>query len=329
MKMASILPFEIDVEMITYQSHAFPLGIIKANMPDYEIWLCGKLILNRYNADKPSLLFDTKDEDLLAECGGFISSQSLSTTTLRTYCESRELINYNRAMIDQGYYISGGVDDFYIPRKSSFKKYHFDHDYILFGYNDIVGVFYSAGYLEDGRYDYFSITYDDYLQGVIHHQSSDMYINYHRINRAYRPEINIPLVKNGLQEYINPAPSCQLDSTNKIYGTAAWMMLAEYVKENKDNTLDIRYGRLFMEHRNVMLQRIRVLKKIGVIKDEKVISDYHEHVYMRAKVVFLLFLKYNYSPKPDIPLKIAQMIFEIAQHESGIINRIISSINVF
>lgn len=328
MKTVSILPFAIDVEMITYQSQAFPLGIIKANMKNYDIWLCDKLILNRYNADKPSLLFDTNDEDLLSLCDGFISAQSLSTATLRDFCKSRELINYNRMMIDQGYYISGGVDDFYIPQKSSFNKYHFDHDYVLFGYNDFMSVFYSAGYLEDGRYNFFNITYDDYLQGVINHKSSDIYINYHKTNNAYQPKINIPLIKYKLQEYLNPFHLSQPDATNVKYGTAAWMMLAEYVNTNKDTLLDIRYGRLFMEHRYVMLQRIRVLKEIGVIENEKEISDYHAHVYMRAKAVFLLFIKQNSCPRADIPIKISQMIFEIVQAESEIINRVIGSINI-
>lgn len=39
-----VLPFEIDVEMRAYQNKAFPFGIIKANLENYDIWLCGKLI---------------------------------------------------------------------------------------------------------------------------------------------------------------------------------------------------------------------------------------------------------------------------------------------
>ena len=39
-----ILPFSVDVEMRTFQNKAFPLGAFKANMPDYDIWLCNKLI---------------------------------------------------------------------------------------------------------------------------------------------------------------------------------------------------------------------------------------------------------------------------------------------
>lgn len=39
-----VLPFEIDVEMRAYQNKAFPFGIIKANLENYYIWLCGKLI---------------------------------------------------------------------------------------------------------------------------------------------------------------------------------------------------------------------------------------------------------------------------------------------
>lgn len=43
-----ILPFTIDVEMRGYHNRAFPLGVIKANISDYDIWLCNKLINCRY-----------------------------------------------------------------------------------------------------------------------------------------------------------------------------------------------------------------------------------------------------------------------------------------
>lgn len=40
-----LLPFELDVEMRMYHNKSFPLGIIKANINDYDIWLCKKLYI--------------------------------------------------------------------------------------------------------------------------------------------------------------------------------------------------------------------------------------------------------------------------------------------
>mgnify|MGYP003379219240 FL=1 len=39
-----LLPFKLDVEMRMYHNKSFSLGIIKANINDYDIWLCNKLI---------------------------------------------------------------------------------------------------------------------------------------------------------------------------------------------------------------------------------------------------------------------------------------------
>lgn len=60
-----VLPFTINVELRSYHNNAFPLGIAKANMIDYEIWLCNKYVnvfrsingvINSYDEDPYTLV---------------------------------------------------------------------------------------------------------------------------------------------------------------------------------------------------------------------------------------------------------------------------------
>lgn len=322
MKSIAVLPYNIDVEMRTYQKQAFPLGIAKANIKNYDVWLCGKLIQNRYNANNTSQFFDMCDEDLLSEHDGFLTTQCLTATALNSLANPQELIKNNKDTIDQGCYISGAFDEFYIPKKWPFRKFHFAHDYLIYGYNDLLEVFYSAGYLENGRYDYFNISYNDYLLGVYSQHISDTYINYHKVNSSYRADLNPPIIQEGLQYYTNSNYTDTEDSLDTIYGIEAWRMLAKYVSDNKNATLDVRYGRLFMEYRYVMLERIRVLTKLEVIVDKRIANDYYNLVYSRARIVFSLFLKYNCSHKPDILSRLINLIHDTIQHELKIMNNL-------
>lgn len=322
----SILPFEINIEMRTYQRQAFPLGIAKANIKDYGIWLCQKLILNHYNRNKPTLLFDIYEEDLLSEHDGFITTESITNSALNTIIQNQELIEHNKSMIRQGCYISGGFNEFYIPQKWPFGKYHFDHDYLIYGYNDNSRVFYSAGYLENGRFDHFSVSYDDYLLGVINQQQPDRYINYHKANSLYRPTLTTSNMKNKLLDYIYSRCSCKTDCPDEVYGIDGWQMLACYVQEHKHTTLDVRYGRLFSEHRYLMLERMRILHAQGILKETQLINDYHDLVYLPARVVFLLFLKYNQTLNEAIPTRIINLVNEIIQSEVILLNTFINHI---
>ena len=55
----------------------------------------------------------------------------------------------NKEMLDNGHYINGSFNDYYIPRKSAYRQFDFNHDYLLLGYDDERGVFHSVGYLDN------------------------------------------------------------------------------------------------------------------------------------------------------------------------------------
>jgi len=62
-----LLPFTIDVEIKAYHNKSFSLGIIKANIADYDVWLCNKLI--NCICDENNLI-ETIDDDLWSEKEG-------------------------------------------------------------------------------------------------------------------------------------------------------------------------------------------------------------------------------------------------------------------
>lgn len=71
-----LLPFTIDVEMRAYHNRSFPMGIIKANIADYDVWLCNKLInCVCYGSD---YILNTFENDIWSEKEGLTHTEIVS-----------------------------------------------------------------------------------------------------------------------------------------------------------------------------------------------------------------------------------------------------------
>lgn len=94
-----VLPFEIDVEMRVYQNKTFPFGIIRANLENYYIWLCGKLInCVRWGSGA----FDSFDEDLWSVRDGLTFSQNIYSTPQSMSYNGFDIISFNKSMLQNG-----------------------------------------------------------------------------------------------------------------------------------------------------------------------------------------------------------------------------------
>ena len=61
-QMKHTLPFEISAHSIAYHNKAFPLGIMKANLLDFDTWICNNLINSIYETDKNC--YNIYDDDI-------------------------------------------------------------------------------------------------------------------------------------------------------------------------------------------------------------------------------------------------------------------------
>lgn len=68
--------------------------------------------------------------------------------------------------IDQGYYIRKMVDEYYLPVREAFGKYHFNHTLQIFGYNLKDRIFHVSGFDESHLYGFQTITFDDFEKSI-------------------------------------------------------------------------------------------------------------------------------------------------------------------
>lgn len=322
---AYTLPFTLDVEMRAYHNKAFTLGVIKANLKeDYEIWLCNKLInsIQRSNG-----VFDAYHEGLWSIEEGMMSVQTIKlspSTYKQTYID---IVNLNKEMLKEGSYILGFFDEFFIKGKEAYQKYHFNHDYLILGFDDKKQVFKSVAYLSDGKYDFFDIAYNAYYNSIVNSNEKTLFVQYYQLNKDYHPKIEIDEIRKKMINYLN----AQQDDVGyeffaKSYGVQVWKEFKDYVRKCKLENLDVRFSRIYVEHKGIMLKRIKTLILLGYIENMKLIEVYEKNVYKSAQIVHGLFIKYNLTHNEEIIHKLLALIEEINKMDELVVSEVVEEL---
>ncbi len=310
-----ILPFTLNVEMKTYQNKAFPLGAVKPNIEDYNVWLCNKLI-NCVWLKKEEL--DSIGKDLWDSKGGLTTHQSINMLSKSLAYRGIDIVDFNRNMLSEGNYITGFYNEFFIPQKQAYKKTDFFHDYIIFGYDDSKKTFHSAAYLKDTEYMCFDIPYENYYESIINVPSCVCEINYYKFKTSYKAKFDKSLIMKQIKKYYQHCEH-KITGSHNVFGIDAWIKLAQHISDNYDN-IDIRYVRIFMEHHYVMLNRIITFQNIYEKDCTQLIKDY-QNICKQTEIIYFLSIKYRITKKNEILTKILEYIALIVCNERVIMER--------
>ncbi len=322
------LPFDMEVECIAYHNRAFELGIIKANLSEYRKWLPQKLINCLYTLREGYPLFEIIEDDMWELQQGLAERQTIYVNTAafkQGYIAVLDLIQY---MLRTGHYVIGFYNEFYIPGKKAYKTYNFWHDYVLFGYDDEKKLFASAGYLAGGKYEKFEIKYDDFLDSIYNIGTDNVDIWFYKINSCYKVEFRIESILHNIGNYLNSKHESGIyrDSQNTYYGISAWDIYAKYVIDANTEALDLRFSRVFMEHKMLMLNRIQICIEEGCINDQSLLTEYKREIVDQAKAVHYLCLKCAKKSTLSAKTKMYDLINSINSKEVDILNHVIKLI---
>ena len=135
--MKKILPFNINPPVISYQHHAFPLGVLFTNesfINDFVSNYVHLFYLRNDAIDPHAINFYRNDDYFAKDC--FIKNMIMANGG------NRFLIDYTLEsfsdmlvfMIDNGYYVYGLIDEYYLPNRRAYKIKHWTHDFLIYGY---------------------------------------------------------------------------------------------------------------------------------------------------------------------------------------------------
>lgn len=94
------LPFTLDVPSIAYHNRAFPLGVMKANIRNFDEWLCNKLIDCQYDCNEEK--YNLFDSDIWDSNQNLTQTQSFHITPEIFNCSSFDVIGIFPAYVGTG-----------------------------------------------------------------------------------------------------------------------------------------------------------------------------------------------------------------------------------
>lgn len=307
MKKEILLPFEDDCYTLSYQCSAFPIGIIQANAQnDILPWLASKYINCSYHRGN---IFDIcvtdkwfcLDEKLIFQCVNLTKDLYID--------QSVDIVELLRMMIDLRCYPNGMYNEEYICGKTNYKKSYFSHDYLLIGYNDEKRVFYSVGYLADGKFQRFSIPYDSMKQALETLKGTNIIFYFLKYNSDAQYTFHTDVFLQELFDYINSTTSVKVFRTDTYFGMQAICEMAKdlLINAEEKHRIDKRYLRALMEHKFLMVKRIEYLNnECGLTLSN--IKEYAIQIHKMAETVHLLGIKYSITREFSIANRIVELI---------------------
>ena len=323
-----ILPIEKNPAIVSRNIHALRLSIIQK---------CDDQGINYVYNNYIQLFF--KKERAGHVTFDYIFPRYKDLSTFRTCSLDKPTFTVNsinikdfivRALLCKKYVIAS-VDEYYIENRKAFKKYHFGHDILLYGYNAKKNIFHVIGYTDSGYYQPSTV---DCFEFVIAYLNTfgNKSIELVETVSYYHHRIETELIIASLEDYITSGNKSRLfDKSkwledNETYGIATIEKIKSYIDEvdNKSINIDKRVMFTLMEHKKIMLERYEHLLQHGLIKIDTGLKKMLTDIYDLSHVGFNLFLKFIISPNSSYLYRISNILDNIKKLELEAIPRFIT-----
>ena len=346
MKDKVILPTAKEAPIITINYHAAYLGILFLYEDYYKyfysdfinIWLdpasaaVSGFIMEKWYCDDEffdMLILTSNEESVITDCFGENANEEVSNLLRKDNC-----VKSIKTMLGLGFYLSGRINEYYVPKRNAEGKYRHRHDFHLNGYDDSEQCFYLNGYTSNGKYETVSIPYDDFVKGLCDLKGYFNVLSFCKLKSNHHFDFNIKKMIMLLEDYVNARSSFEKPSgifkenaETFCYGIGVYDGLANGIGVNGCR-LDLRVFRLLMEHKKCMLKRFDVLGEAGIFIDNELKTEYSKIAQLQA-VVFNLAMKYENKSSPEVLKRILENNEYIKKQEKVILEQVILELTRF
>ena len=311
------LPFETSPYIMAYHNKAFPLGVIQGNADfDLRPWISGKFINCYFRLNSPK--FDLYTLDPWGEGAGVNLSQSIRLTREMFDQLSLDILQVVKTLLDNSCYVHGSWNEKYIPVERVYGQSDRMHDYMLIGYDEEERIFYSVGYTKRGRYEEFTVTFEEYLDSLRNSQNRCIDINTCQFCLDGNFSFNKDNCIVELTDYLNSTTSWG-EKPGRIYGINGVRALKQYIEETKEG-IDIRFTRLLMEYKALMQLRIEYL-----CPD---LGDAYRPISRAAEQIYMLSIKYAMTGKKELMANILNNFDTVLQLEPAVLPQFLEAVKM-
>lgn len=321
-----ILPYKIPLSTM-YHYNAFSLGIVQAKYNDDEFL---NFLLNNYLncsfwEESPGNKFNI-GYDLWLEKQNIITRYSFKLSRQIYNVSKVDILSVLKNAIQKGIYPQGNYNERWVPGKKAYNKYYFYHDYLLIGYNDDLRKFISVGFLENKKFDFFEIPYDNMII-AIETLGGNINIDFLEFNECYKPKFDLTLFKKEIKDYLLSEGDKFENKVGQKYGVSAVLELYNHIYKQaySNHSIDLRYVKGLEEFKQFMYLRMKFLYEKNYLKNETFVK-FAETVWKEAQKIYLLSLKYSVTQELKNIEKIEKLFIDIIKLENEYLSKLIDEL---
>ena len=248
------------------------------------------------------------------------------------------IAEFVKKCIDTNVYVNLDLNEYYIPDRDNWNKKPYDHENLIFGYDNNDSLFHIMGY-KGGKPYYSKVTYDDFLKAysgctppVFHERNKIELIRYNYCDFQHKEDINA--IHLGLSDYLTSYDSRTRNrqiiqnDLDLIFGISIYDCILSNNENMKYFFDDIRISHFLMEHKKLMKQRVCFLFTRGYIAncDYIDLSSIFEEIYETSLTVRNLVLRNLIQGNVNTSSKICSLMIEMEKKEQKGISNLIKAI---
>ena len=242
--------------------------------------------------------------------------------------------NFIMERINNKDYFYSTFDEFYVPNRFFFNKDHFNHDFMIYGYDSHKMEYDLMGFDENRNYASSKISFLQFEKAFFSDSSKTGFIHLLSKRDNVKYDFDLRLVFEMLDDYYNSRNSsekvrmngCLL--VNRVFGLEVYKYLKEYFKflMCEDFDSDIRLLHILYEHKKCMLMRLEYMYKNNYINDNSYIYDGYKYIEQETFKTKTQHFKYIVGGKKRCLSQLVDSLSEIEQKESELIERLMNEI---
>lgn len=281
------------------------------------------------------------DEKFLSFNGKYISEIPTSIPWLEFQCMDKKFIkgiidiqDFLVDAIDSGWYIISSYDEFYIPNTRSYQKNHFNHDFMIYGYDlckkeYIMNIYTSRMKLESNF-----VPFDCFNEAFFANESDDFEfnrINLYRKKEFFSYDFDKQLLIEQLCDYVHSTCSNRrylvpYGHDKRIFGIDIYSYIISIFKEQDNSAFDLRILYLLWEHKKCMRMRIDYMVENDLLIIDRAVHETFNEIEKIASKVRILQLKLHATKNMHICNRIVDHLEILYVKEKGAIEVLLKAL---
>lgn len=289
--------------LVGYMEDAQPLSIVFTNQNAYE-WIYTNYVQLVYEepmnvANQPLKFYKpTFTGEMWDAVIPWLVEFKLTTDMIKAF--NIDIIELIITAIDMDKYVILLLDEYYLPFRIQYKKFHNTHETFIYGYSEKKHEFYGIAYTKDtNHYNKFSVDMDDLKNGFLNtHEGYEprrtVKMLSHKEGMFY--EFNKKILIRYIDDYLNSFDSLSRYSEfvktkgGRVYGISIYDSLKSYLSNSDINIIPMQ---ILLEHKQLMIDRINFIKDNEFAYDCDYLLDKFKNIHNLTRMTKLTYMKFS------------------------------------